>query len=577
MSVSLFNKLKIGGKINLLIAVFVVASGVIVAISYRNLQDTDENLDYYAHTLSPSIEKVLQADRDLYQALVAERTLLNLKPESKEFDERLKFIEENLQQSRERVSFYAERAETKEQKDLLQRYEADLNRWIESDRQVIALLKDGKPKSIEQAKSLSMTTGDQLFEAARNNLDKLEEISVGFADHKQKEADEIKKNNIKALFGVAVLALIAAILLGLIISRTITRPLAAAVQFAQEIARGNLAVEQLTSKAKDETGSLAKALNEMLVNLRSLVKRVVQSSEQVAVSSEELASSAQSVGQVTQQVAKTISQLAKGSDEQAKAAQETGKVVDTMSASIQQVATSSQKMAQDAAGVVTTGEEGQKAVNQGINQMYALKDTVDKSAEAVKGLGERSQEIGRIVEVITNIADQTNLLALNAAIEAARAGEQGRGFAVVADEVRKLAEQSRQAAEQISALIREIQGETAKAVATMESGTKEVAVGADMVAGTGKAFETIVQAVRNVVAQIQEVSAATGQLAAGSQQVVRSVESIAAITEEAAAGAEEVSASAQEQTAAIEEIAASAESLARMAQELQKAVGSFRI
>ncbi len=577
MSLPIFNKLKIGAKINLLIVVFVVASGAILAISYRNLQEADGKLDYYAHTLSPSIEKVLQGDRDLYQALVSERTLLNLKPEDKKFDELVKFIEENLQQSRDRVGFYGERAETREQKDLLEHFKNDLDKWIANDRQVIALLQEGKPKGVARAKMLSMITGDQLFEEARGNLDKLEELSVGFADRNQKAADTLKKKNIVTLFSMAALALFVAILLGLVIVRSITKPLAAAVEFAQDIAGGNLAMKRLNSRSRDETGRLATALNEMLENLRGLVSRVAQSSEQVAASSEELASSVQAVGQAAQQVAETITQMAKGTDEQARASQEAGKIVDSMSASIQQVASSSQKMAQNATDVVATGEEGRKAVGKAASQMSAIRDTVDKSAGAVKNLGERSQEIGRIVEVITGIADQTNLLALNAAIEAARAGEQGRGFAVVADEVRKLAEQSRQAAEQISALIREIQGETSRAVETMESGTREVAAGSDVVAETGKAFETIVQAVQSLVAQIQEVSAATGQLAAGSQQVVKSVESIAAITEEAAASSEEVSANSEEQTATIQEIAYSAEELSRMAQELQKTVGSFRL
>ncbi|MCL4513976.1 MAG: methyl-accepting chemotaxis protein, partial [Firmicutes bacterium] len=379
MSLPFFNKLKIGAKINLLIVVFVVASGAILAISYRNLQEADGKLDYYAHTLSPSIENVLQGDRDLYQALVSERTLLNLKPEDKKFDELVKFIEENLQQSRDRVGFYGERAETGEQKDLLEKFKNDLDKWIENDRQVIALLQEGKPKGVAQAKILSITTGDQLFEEARGNLDKLEEISVAFADHNQKAAEALKKTNIVTLFSVAALALFVAILLGLVIARSITRPLAAAVEFAQDIARGNLAVKRLNFKSRDETGRLATALNEMLENLRGLVSRVVQSSEQVAASSEELASSVQAVGQAAQQVAETITQLARGTDEQARASQEAGKTVDSMSASIQQVASSSQKMAQNATGVVATGEEGRKAVGKAASQMSAIRDTVDRS------------------------------------------------------------------------------------------------------------------------------------------------------------------------------------------------------
>jgi methyl-accepting chemotaxis protein len=348
-----------------------------------------------------------------------------------------------------------------------------------------------------------------------------------------------------------------------------------------QVAMDGLAAGDLTKKipvtGTNELAVLSKVVNQTIDGLRGLVGKVADISGQVAASSEQLASSAEEVGQVTQQVATTIGQLAQGSDQQARAAQETGQVVETMSASIQQVAASAQKMAHDANAAAGTAEEGNRSVGRAIGQMDSVRQTVDQSAVAVKGLGERSQEIGNIVEVITGIADQTNLLALNAAIEAARAGEQGRGFAVVAEEVRKLAEQSRQAAEQISGLIREIQNETQKAVTTMEAGTREVAEGAAVVQGTGRAFDEIAKAVQTVVAQIQEVSAATQSLAAGSQQVVRAVENIASITEEAAAGAEEVSASSQEQTASVEEIAANAEGLSKMAQDLQTAVAVFKL
>ena len=200
-----------------------------------------------------------------------------------------------------------------------------------------------------------------------------------------------------------------------------------------------------------------------------------------------------------------------------------------------------------------------------------------RATEAIRELGAKSGQIEGIVATITGIAEQTNLLALNAAIEAARAGEQGRGFAVVAEEVRKLAEESQDAAGSISALIGEIQAETAKAVEVVEDGARQTQDGVATVEEAREAFLTLGASVQDMGTRVDEIAAAIQQIASSSQQVQSDMTEVAAVAEQSSASSQQVSASTQQTSASTQEIAASAQELARTAEELERLVGQFTL
>jgi methyl-accepting chemotaxis protein len=209
--------------------------------------------------------------------------------------------------------------------------------------------------------------------------------------------------------------------------------------------------------------------------------------------------------------------------------------------------------------------------------MQAVQESSTEVTGAIRELAVRSGEIVGIVETISGIAAQTNLLALNAAIEAARAGEQGRGFAVVADEVRQLAEGSRSAAQSIAVLISQIQAETSRVVEVVEAGAERTAAGTDIVEQTREAFSRIEAAVTDVTTRIEEISGAAVQISQGTAQIQSDVIEVAAVAEQSSAAAQQVSASTQETTASTQEIAASAQELAHTAERLNQLVGSFRL
>ena len=324
-------------------------------------------------------------------------------------------------------------------------------------------------------------------------------------------------------------------------------------------------------------GRLADSLNKMTDNLRAIISRVSQSAEYLATSGEQLSASSEQSSQAANQVADSITEIAQGAEKQMNYVNETSVVVEELAASLQQVAFNSSRVVEQSAHAAEKAKEGGKTVNKAVSQMIEIENTVNSSAQVIAQLGERSKEIGQIIETISGIAGQTNLLALNAAIEAARAGEQGRGFAVVADEVRKLAEQSQDAAKQIAALISRIQQDTDKAVVAMNDGTREVKVGAEVVNMAGMVFKDIADLVMQVSDQVQEISVEIHQMDYGSQKIVLSVKDIDKLSKNAVGEAQTVSAATEEQSASMEEIASSSHSLAKLALDLQTAVSQFRV
>ncbi len=379
------------------------------------------------------------------------------------------------------------------------------------------------------------------------------------------------------LTAIGLAALLTVIVLGLYIARMIARPLKQVAVFVSEVAAGNLAKKALAVDSRDEAGQVAHAINTMTDNLRGLMRQVAESAEQLAASSEQLNASADQAAVTATQIAQSITDVAQGTATQLQAVEESSTAVEQMSATIQQVTVNAETVAGTSAQAAEAAGKGTEQISTAVRQIANIENTVAASARIVQTLGDRSKEIGQIVDTISSIAGQTNLLALNAAIESARAGEAGRGFAVVAEEVRKLAEQSQEASKQIGELISAIQADTDKAVAAMESGTREVKVGSEVVNSAGQAFEHILTLVNQASAQAEDMSSAIRQMVSGGQQIVASMKAIDTVSKTTAAETQTVSASTEQQSATMEQIAASSQGLAQLAQGLQAALRRFTV
>ncbi len=375
---------------------------------------------------------------------------------------------------------------------------------------------------------------------------------------------------------VLILAMIIVMAATYWLSNSIVKPLVAVQEAASRIAQGDLRDTKLDVNSNDEIGALARSFETMSEKLRGLIQRIQGSSQEVYSSSDQLSNGAEQCTQNIIHVAETVGAISESSQQQSNALDTVVDNIRIMTEKAADISSSAEVMSQTSHKAGKAAEDGNEAIEQAIYQMQKIQDTVDESAAAVKVLGESSKEIGEIVGTISAIAEQTNLLSLNAAIEAARAGEHGKGFSVVAEEVRKLAEQSGEAADKIASIIKGIQSQTDQAVRAMENGTGEVRAGNEVMSKAGVQFEAIAENIIEVDRLIREAVEQASSVADSSMSVLEAAEQVQQETQKVSSNIDTISASTEEQSASMEEIAASSQKLAHMADSLRDEANKFK-
>ena len=396
------------------------------------------------------------------------------------------------------------------------------------------------------------------------------------SDEMMKKSEDAVGSMVMMLIGVVVAVIVVLIVVSLMVTKGVTNPLDEMVAILDNLRKGDFRESHLDTERADEFGFMAIALRDMRTTVSKLIQKTNSSAEQLAASSEELTASAHQSAQASEQVAQSVTNSASAVVEQQQQIGEAMESIEKAGVAIQNLDKTTQSVSKHVGTANDEASAGTQAVQDAVSQIISVEKIVNDSALTVDKLGERSKEIGQIVEAISGIAEQTNLLALNAAIEAARAGEHGRGFAVVSEEVRKLAEESQEAAQKIATLIGDIQNDTTNAVDSMQKGNAAVRRGTQSVEKLRDTFKLIQESSDNVV---KEVKVMVNELNVVSQATETIREKTTIISDKSAGVStemESVSAASEEQSASAEEIASASDELARLAQDLQGSLKDFK-
>ena len=440
--------------------------------------------------------------------------------------------------------------------------------------QVIDLTIDNR---VDDASHLYAGDGIKKLNALKNGLNELQEIcdAAVAADDEANDAEAAAAN-----IRMIVISLIAFVLLFVAASyiiKEITTALKQMISVCSRLQQGDFRDDGVAFERQDELGEMWTALQNVRNNLRGLMDKFNNTAQQLAAASEELTASSQQSADASGQVAQSVMDAAEAASNQQEAVSRSNEAVSGVAASVENIQRNSARVAGNSMEASAKAKNGMAAVDNAVMQMQEVESTVQESAVIVDQLGTSSQEIGQIVDTITAITSQTNLLALNAAIEAARAGEAGRGFAVVADEVRKLAEQSQESAQRIATLVADIQKNTDNAVHSMQSGRERVVAGAESVEGLKENFSEIVALIDGMAGEIKEIAEAIGGVAGETKEITTAVDQLSHHSSNIANEMQNVSATTEQQTASAQNIAQASDSLANLAQELQLAIQVFKL
>lgn len=542
---SLIKNLKIRTKLNILV---IFASLLMVAIGATGLLGINISNSALSSVYHEKLLYIIQLNevRDQQMQVRTELLEAGLERDAFEILGRIDKVRSSMFKIETILGEYNKHAMLADEKKLVDAFVA--GRLDYGRNGVLPILELLQAEKFEQVQKLRKDIMNPGYAKASEGIDALIQLQVeGAKNEFERVENTTRVIRITAIASI-IIGLTLSIALGLIITRSVNYGVRELAKTASKLANGELSA-RVDWNSTDELGDVGRAFNRMAIEFSSLISQVRQSADQVASAAAIQAGTAEKVSAI--------------SDNQTQQAAIAASSIENLNLAVKEIAQKTVDVLSSANDASTMADEGQQVVNKAVLGIQLVAVTVSESAQLMVSLGQRSDQIGQIINVIKDIAEQTNLLALNAAIEAARAGEQGRGFAVVADEVRKLAERTALATSEISKMISAIQSETVNAVATMEKGSSEVSDGVALANQAGKSLQNINNSVKRVVDMIEQISESTRSQSETTNEITQRVEHIAEM--------------AQENTVSVNETTHASHDLQKLSGHLQQVVSRFKL
>jgi methyl-accepting chemotaxis protein len=502
----------------LILAFLLVLMGALGMLGINQVADSSSKL---TTRYLPAISVLLNADRDLYQALVAERGLLD-EAAGEHINDLKAAHSENIQQAYDRVHKYAAMQPSRAALDLVAQFDRGFERWKATSQKVVQLTSSDP----DAASTLSFGDSESQFESMRDAIDKLGELEDNAANAEGTVAIALGERLAWQQGAIIGGGLLLCLLLVIGFPSLVTRPLDNLLSRIQQIADGDGDLRvRLDVLSRDELGRLSLAFNRFLDKLQPLIKEVGRVTDEVKSSAQNLAGMAAANDLLISSEHAAVDQVSTAATE--------------MSAAVHEVARNAQNAADAAREAEEQSRQSAKVVGATINAIRQLAHEVESASDTIQTLEQETANIGAVLAVIKGIAEQTNLLALNAAIEAARAGEQGRGFAVVADEVRALAARTQDSTKDIQQMIERLQSGVQNAVKAMHSGGAQARESVERAAGVDQALSDTGDSVRRINDMAAQIATACEEQGSVTEEIARNISDIRDLSDEAAQNSEQ--------------------------------------